>query len=42
MAAQLPADYALQISLEESVVRMVLENDTIFLKAGAGRTIPRG
>jgi curli biogenesis system outer membrane secretion channel CsgG len=42
MAAQLPADYALQISLEESVVRMVLENDTIFLKAGAGRTNPRG
>jgi curli biogenesis system outer membrane secretion channel CsgG len=42
MAAQLPADYALQTSLEESVVQMVLENEDIFLKPGAGRTSPPG
>jgi curli biogenesis system outer membrane secretion channel CsgG len=42
MAAQLPADYALQASLEESVVRMVLENENIFLKPGAARTSPPG
>ena len=42
MAAQLPADYALQTSLEESVVRMVLENRDIFLQSDAGRTSPRG
>ena len=42
MAAQLPADYALQASLEESVVRMVLENEDIFLKPGAARTSPSG
>jgi hypothetical protein len=42
MAAQLPADYALQTSLEESVVRMVLENEDIFLKPGAARTSPSG
>jgi curli biogenesis system outer membrane secretion channel CsgG len=42
MAAQLPADYALQTSLEESVVRMVLENEKIFLKPDAARTSPPG
>ena len=42
MAAQLPADYALQASLEESVVRMVLENENIFLKPDAARTSPSG
>jgi curli biogenesis system outer membrane secretion channel CsgG len=42
MAAQLPADYALQVSLEESVVRMVLENENIFLKPDAARTSPPG
>jgi curli biogenesis system outer membrane secretion channel CsgG len=42
MAAQLPTDYALQMSLEESVARMVLENESIFLKADAGKTPPRG
>ena len=42
MAAQLPADYALQASLEESVVRMVLENENIFLKPDAARTSPPG
>jgi len=42
MAAQLPADYALQTTLEESVARMVLENEKIFLKSDAGRTNPRG
>jgi len=33
-AAQLPADYALHISLEESVVKMITENKEIFLKGG--------
>ena len=42
MAAQLPADYALQTSLEESVVRMVLENEKIFLKPDAARRSPPG
>jgi len=42
MAAQLPADYALQASLEESVVRMILENENIFLKPDAARTSPPG
>jgi len=42
MAAQLPADYALQVSLEESVVRMVLENENIFLKPDAARRSPPG
>jgi curli biogenesis system outer membrane secretion channel CsgG len=42
MAAQLPIDYALQTSLEESVVLMVLENGEIFLKPGSGRTLPPG
>jgi len=42
MAAQLPADYALQISLEESVVRMILENGDLFLKPDSGRALPAG
>jgi curli biogenesis system outer membrane secretion channel CsgG len=42
MAAQLPADYALHIGLEESVVRMILENGDLFLKPDSGRALPAG
>jgi len=40
IAAQLPADYALHIALEESVVNMIMENEAIFLKRKAQEHIP--
>jgi len=40
MAAQLPADYAFHTSLEESVARMILENEEIFINKDANDVQP--
>lgn len=40
IAAQMPADYAFHICLEESIAQMILENEKIFLKPGALKERP--